>query len=237
MDKLYGKNLSFTLALALVLSLAFTTVQAGSKFEFEQKSHHDNTGKPAQTGKGRYQLEIEGNSFHLIHARVTESSEDDGATTLFDSQPGVINTPLFPDTPTWADPIVGIVKDHQIMISPPMPGISWQDHTTKVYTVDQQYTVVARVGWIFSRRFLHHDQYEITIADIDVSPAAIRVALTRGYGRNLGLRPEAFLGFPVKIVGHLSNREMAENAKEMKTEFQLQALSMEPWTPTNKLGK
>ncbi|MES2039656.1 MAG: hypothetical protein V4495_17715 [Pseudomonadota bacterium] len=233
MDTLYGQQRSFTLA--LVLSLVFTTAQAGSRFEFEQQSYHNNTGKPAQTGKGRYQLEIEGSGFHLINAHVIETSQDDGATTLFDSKPGIINTPLFPETPTWADPIAGIVKDHQIIISTPIPGPPWLDYTTRWYTVDQKYTVVARVGWIFSRSFAHHDRYEISIVDTDISPAAVRVALTRGYGRNLGLHPEAFLGFPIKIVGHLSSREVIKNASEMTTEFQLQALSMTPWTPANKL--
>ena len=233
MDTLYGQLRSFTLALAL--SLMFTAAQAGSRFEFEQQSHHNNTGKPAQAGKGRYQLEIEGSVFNLINAHVIETSQDDGATTLFDSKPGIINTPLLPDTPTWVDPIAGIVKDHQIIISTPIPGPPWQDCTTRLYTVDQKYTVVARVGWIFSRSFVHHDRYEITVVDTEVSPAAVRVALTRGYGRNLGLHPEAFLGFPIKIVGHLSSREVVDNAREMTTEFQLQALGMTPWTPANKL--
>jgi hypothetical protein len=233
METLCGHQRSFTLALAL--SLVFTTAQAGSRFEFEQQSQHNSTSKPAEARKGRYQLEIEGSSFNLINAHVIETSRDDGATTIFDNKPGIINTPLFPEVPTWADPIAGIVKDHQIIISTPIPGPPWQDYTTRLYTVDQKYTVVARAGWIFSRSFAHHDRYEITIVDTDVSPAAVRVALTRGYGRNLGLHPEAFLGFPIKIVGHLSSREMLENAREMTTEFQLQALGMTPWTAANKL--
>ena len=186
-------------------------------------------GKPAQKGNGAYQAEIDGNSFRLIGKHAIESSEDDGASTRFDSQPGVNNTPLSPETARLSDPIAGMVEDQHIIVGTPVAGPQWQGHATRIYTVDMQYTVVARVAWLFKRRFVHHDHYEMIVADLDASAAAVRVALTRGYGRNLGLHPEAFLGFPVKINGHLSVGDAGSDGAESQTDFQLEAISVEPW--------
>ncbi|WP_422940729.1 hypothetical protein [Undibacterium sp. TJN19] len=214
----------------LVMALFFGNAQAGIRVTFEQQNLSVQSGKPAQKGKSSYQAEIDGGSFRLVGKHVIESSDDDGASTMFDSQPGVRNKPLLPEAPGLTDPIAGTVEDQHIVIGKPVAGPQWQGQATRVYTVDMDYTVVARIAWLFKRRSVHHDHYDVTVADLDASTAAVRVALTRGYGRNLGLHPEAFLGFPIKIIAHLSTHEAADEAAESLTDFQLDAIGITPWS-------
>ncbi|MFZ6770794.1 hypothetical protein ACO0LM_27375 [Undibacterium sp. Di26W] len=224
----------------LLIPLCFMTLpaHAGVRIEFEQRSQSHQPGKPERNGQGRYVTEIDGMHFRLMNlsrGQVSEVSDDDGAHTRFEpwsaDSHADINTPLLPEKGGLFDPLVGSMEDVQISISPPEPVANWNGYTARRYRVELRYTVVARLVLIFTRRFAHVDQYEITVADIPASASAVRLALTRGYGRTLGLHPQAFLGFPVKITGQLRSRDAASKdaASDFVVDLDVQARSINPW--------
>ncbi|MFZ6760378.1 hypothetical protein ACO0K9_24505 [Undibacterium sp. Ji50W] len=228
----------------LLMPLCFMTLHAhaGVRIEFEQHSQSRQPGKPERNGQGRYVTEIDGMHFRLMNlsrGQVSEVSDDDGAHTRFEPMPADshadshadINTPLLPEKGSLFDPLAGSIKDEHITISPPEPVANWNGYAARRYRVELRYTVVARLVLIFTRRFAHVEHYEIIVADIPASASAVRLALTRGYGRTLGLHPEAFLGFPVKITGQLRSRDAASKdaAGDFMVDMELQALSISAW--------
>jgi hypothetical protein len=69
------------------------------------------------------------------------------------------------------------------------------------------------------------------IAGGEASPAAIRVALSRGYVSQLSHHAEAFPGLPLRIEGQLTGHDEDMNGKphHRVTRFVLNTQSITPW--------
>ncbi|MBC3920825.1 hypothetical protein H8L32_25390 [Undibacterium sp. CY18W] len=238
-DKLGIASIKRCLLLTL-LCVFYLQAHAGVRIEFEQRSQSRQPGKPARNGEGRFLTEIDGMHFRLLNlarGQVSEVSEDDGAHTRFDPVPAGphadtnTNTPLLPERGGLFDPLVGSMEDEHIKISPPVPAANWNGYASQRYQVELRYTMVMRAALVFTRRFVHTEQYEITVADIPASASVMRLALTRGYGRTLGLHPHAFLGFPVKIEGQLRSHDVGSKdaAGDFMVDMTLQARSISAW--------
>ncbi|MFZ6723717.1 hypothetical protein [Undibacterium sp. Ji49W] len=232
--------------LLILLCVFYLQAHAGVRIEFEQRSQSRQPGKPARNGEGRFVTEIDGMHFRLLNlskGQVSEVSDDDGAHTRFDPVPAgshadtktntntSTNAPLLPERGGLFDPLVGSIEDEHITISPPVPAADWNGYASRRYQVELRYTMVMRAALIFTRRFVHTEQYEITVAAIPASASVVRLALTRGYGRTLGLHPDAFLGFPVKIEGQLRSHDAGSKdaAGDFMVDMTLQARSISAW--------
>lgn len=224
--------------LLIPLCLFCLQVYAGVRIEFEQRSQSRQPGKPVRNGEGSFATEIDGMHFRLLNlskGQVSEVSDDDGAHTRFEPAPAGphadTNTPLLPERGGLFDPLVGSIEDEHITISPPVPVANWNGYASRRYQVELRYTMVMRAALIFTRRFAHTEQYEITVADIPASASVIRLALTRGHGRTLGLHPDTFLGFPVKIEAQLRSHDAGSKdaAGDFMVDMTLQARSISPW--------
>lgn len=80
-----------------------------------------------------------------------------------------------------------------------------------------------------SRRFPQHAHYQLTVPELSVSPAAVRVLLAGDHGRPLALRADAFTGLPLRIKGRLAS--VADDGTETASaRFSCEATGIMPWT-------
>ena len=152
---------------------------------------------------------IDGPSFRNVSARngAVELSHDDGRTTHFGAEDAPAQTPLVPEVAPPFAPMVGTVEDETLVVGPSRPGPELFGLATRVYTVDHDYTIVARVALVIRRSTRNRSRFTFTVADNGVSSAALRVAFSRGYGYALALHPEAFTGLPLIIDGTIEQGE------------------------------
>ena len=212
--------------LAIVCARAAT---AGVQIDMVQSSVTTHAGQPDRRGGGSFALQIDGARFHIVGAHEVETSYDNGATTHFRDPSAPAQTPLAPAAPTAFDPIAATIEDEHITIGPSVAGAPWNGHATRHYSVDIEYTTVARLALVITRRFRMHDHYEITAADLDASPAALRVLLTRGFARSLALHPAAWTGFPVRIDARLGGQIGPDAPAAHVTQLAIEAKSIAPW--------
>jgi hypothetical protein len=213
-----------------VLALcAAQAAMAGVQIDIVQSSVTSHAGLADRRGHANASLRIDGPRFQIASAHEVETSLDDGATTRFRAPSAAAQTPLDPATPTALDPIAASIEDEKVTIGPSVAGAPWNGHPTRRYSVDIDYTTVARLALLITRRFPTHEHYELTVADLDASPAALRVMLTRGYARSLALHPAAWSGFPVRIDARLRSEPAAAGATPQTTALTIEATSIAPW--------
>ncbi|HEX9160375.1 MAG TPA: NHL repeat-containing protein [Thermoanaerobaculia bacterium] len=70
------------------------------------------------------------------------------------------------------------------------------------------------------------EHYDVALADLDASPAAVRLLVARGFGTNVARRSEAFRRFPLRIEGHFVRGEGDTN---FTADFRSEAVSIAPW--------
>ena len=217
-------------ALAGLALCATGAATAGARLTFAASNSTTLAGQAERRGGACcFQVDIDGARFRIVSRHATETSFDDGATTFFGADSDVVQTPLKDERGQFAPaPIAGWLEDERITLGPVRAGPVWMGYPTRVYDVDQRYTLVVR-ALLFLRRSRHSDHYTLTVIDAGLSPAPLRVSLTRGVGRNLGLHAEAFLGFPIRIAGQLRSAE-PDKGVEMRTEMLLEARSIAPWS-------
>ena len=213
------------LALALPLADLRPAHYAGVRVEF--------VGSNSTTVWSRT-VEADGPRFNIIDtngpASEVETSLDDGATTFFDGNQTRIQTPLQPaphvPTPAVAPGIATWIEHEVLTLGQPHPGPTIAGVATLTYTADLSYVVAIRVEKR-TKRTHAKDHFELSVADIGASPAAVRVILSRGMGASLAPYHEAFRAFPLRIDGHLIQ---GEGAAAMTSDFRLEAVSVTPWS-------
>jgi hypothetical protein len=238
---------------------------AGVSIDFVTSSRTHAEGKPDRSGRGTKTIRIDGPRFQLLRdigrgaqKRIDETSLDDGATTFFPRERSVTQTPLTPDVASAGglgglfSPMKAWVEDDKMTISEPQPGPMLLGMPTQIYTVDHSYVTQARIAFVYTLRLTSTARYVITAANLvtpdgsAVSPAAVRVMLSRGYGRVLAHHAEAFGGFPLRIEGHMvGHSEPFQGAplwvngrlvngegvtSESTTDFQIEAVRMSDWS-------
>jgi hypothetical protein len=212
-----------TLALLSLATHAFageTTIV----YEFTSDALHPNA--QPRHGHSQTTATIDGPRFRNVAqlGNAVELSDDDGRTTYFGAFHTTPQMPLGPDGAATGDqgnlgPISGGYEDEQLTVGWATDGPTLFGLQTRVYTVDYRYTVVARLAGVPFSHHANEEHYAITTADVDVSSAALRVALSRGYGHALSKHPEAFVGLPLRIDGTLGSRP------DMKTTIHVEATS------------
>ena len=176
---------------------------AATTIDYVFTSEHTTAGRDAVLGHSRTISTIAGPAFINVSQRsgAIERSEDDGLTTSFGALHAEPHTPLVREAAApWA-PIVGSVTDETLVIGESTPGPTLFGVATRIYLVDHDYAIASRVAYVFRNKVFSHARYTFTVADIGVSSAALRVALSRGYGHALCSHPEAFSGLPLAIEG------------------------------------
>ncbi len=163
---------------------------------------------PPRRGTGRVTTVIDGTSFRSTsgHGQL-ESSVDDGTTTFFGTDRSVTQSPLVEPPPDLTAPITARFDDERLVVGASTEGPMLFGVPTRVYTVDHSYTIVARIAYVVTRRTVHRTHYTLTVADLGVSNAAVRVFLSRGYGHALSQHPQAFTGVPLQIDGTIESDE------------------------------
>ena len=198
---------------------------AGVRADYQFSSNTSN----GRSGGGQVALEIDGSRFRIVRAHgQIETSLDDGATTFFGRDRTVIQTPLATETDAISLPMKARLEDEKITISEPQIGPVLFGATTRVYTIDHEYTVVGRIALVFTRRWRGAAHYVLTVADLDVSPAAMRVVLSRGYGGDLAPHADAFRGLPLRLEGRLETND--GGAFHQVTTVHFEAVSVWPWS-------
>jgi hypothetical protein len=194
--------------LLLFVPLVLPTVaMAATTVAYVFTSEATTGGRAPVTGSSRVTSTIDGSTFRNVSrlGNAVELSEDDGRTTYFGSLHTTPHTPLLPEVGGVTDPIVGSVRDESLVVGPSVPGPAMFGLPTRTYTVDYSYAIVARVLMVITNETRHHAHFTFTVADVDVSSAALRVAFSRGYGYALCLHPEAFTGLPLAIDGTIAS--------------------------------
>jgi hypothetical protein len=160
-----------------------------------------------------------------------ETSVDDGATSWFNNVKSETQTPLAPmrsaKSGSWLDQISVSVEDEKLTVGKPVAGPNLAGIATRTYGVDYTYVTVTQVGGVTGRTPID-EHYDVWIGDIDASPAAVRVVLSRGYGQALAQKATAFLGFPLRIDGRLVTGRPETGLAS--TTFRLEAVSVAPWS-------
>jgi hypothetical protein len=200
------------LLLILCLLTTATIAQAAETiivYDFSSESvAPDRAPRP---GSSQTTSTIDGPRFRNIQSRsqAVELSDDDGRTTYFGAFRTTPHTPLGDDAvadgPGNLGPISGAIEDEQIEVGPPSQGPMMFGMPTHVYTVDYRYRIAVRIARVTTSRSANEEHYEITAADTDKSSAALRVALSRGYGHAVAKHAEAFVGLPLRIEGTLKS--------------------------------
>jgi hypothetical protein len=247
---------------ALALSHA---ALAGVSIDFVTSSRIHIEGKPDSSGRHTKTIRIDGPRFQLLsdigrgaQKRIDETSLDDGATTFFPGERSVTQTPLISDAASAGgpgglfSPMKAWVEDDNMTISEPQPGPMLLGMPTQIYTVDHSYVTVGQIAFVYTRRFPTTARHVITTANLvtpdglAISPAAVRVSLSRGSYRVLAHHPEAFRGFPLRIEAHLAQHSEAfqgaplwvngrlvngEGATgDMVVDFQFEAVRISDWS-------
>jgi hypothetical protein len=195
------RPLLFVVALLPSFAVAATTI------EYDFTTEQTTTGRPPVLGHPHVTSTIDGPKFRNVSrlANAVELSEDDGKTTYFGALHSTPQTPLARPADDLTAPIVGRIEDEKLVIGESTPGPTLFGIPTRVYTVDYTYTIAARVVYVFNSKSISHARFTFTVADIDVSSAALRVAFSRGYGYALSQRAEAFTGLPLIIEGTIES--------------------------------
>ncbi len=183
---------------------------ATTTIDYRFTSESTSAGRPPRSGDHRVTSEIDGPHFRNADARgQVEVSSDDGLTTSFGREGTTPQAPLLPEIPTPKDPIAATLDDETLVVGDARPGPTMFGLPTRVYTVDYRYTIVARIAYVITTRTRNHERYDVTVADVDVSSAALRVAFSRGHGHAIARHPEAFTGLPLAIDGTLETGDPA----------------------------
>lgn len=172
--------------------------------------------------------EIDGQRFRIRRSNNNfETSLDDGRTSYFGADSATTQSRLTAEDGSIFAPIKGWIEDEKVSISPPVKSDPLLGYETQTYIVDHSYTTVARLAFIFTRRFYVNAQYIFTVADLGVSPNAVRVMVSRGFGYELAKLPNAFQSFPLKLEGHIQTHD--DNGVERKHDFGFSVISVKPW--------
>lgn len=209
-----------TLSFAGLFSLLLATSVAGASttVEYEIQTLRTQAGKASISGGTRLTTTIDGRAFRSVSGggRYVEGSDDDGQTTRFGALDApTVNTPLQPEHGHVLSPMVATIEDEQFSLGDSRPGPLMFGLATRTYTVNHDYAIQSRVAYLVGRRVVHRTRFTITVADIAVSPAAVRVALSRGYARALSQHDEAFSGLPLLVEGTI---ELPDGAVSIKVE-------------------
>ncbi len=254
------KALSVT-TLSFFALLSHQPALAGVSIDFVISSRTHSEGKPDRSGQSTQTIRADGPRFQRLGRAgraIVETSLDDGATTFFNDDRTIMQTPLVSDVASagvlggLSSPIKAWIEDEKITIVEPQPGPMLLGMPTQIYTVDHSYVTKGRIAFIYTRRFPSTARYVITTANLvtadglAISAAAVRVALSRGHGRVLAHHAEAFRGFPLRIEAHIVRHSEAfqgaplwingrlvngEGATgDWITDFQYEAVSMTDWS-------
>ena len=254
------KVLSVT-TLSFFALLSPQPVLAGVSIDFVISSRTHSEGKPDRSGRSTQTIRVVGPRFQCLgraKRAIVETSLDDGATTFFNDDRTIMQTPLVSDAASAGvlgglfSPIKAWIEDEKITIGEPQPGPMLLGMPTQIYTVDHSYVTKGRIAFIYTRRFPSTARYVITTANLvtadglAISAAAVRVTLSRGHGRVLAYHAEAFRGFPLRIEAHIVGHSEAfqgaplwvngrlvngEGATgDWITDFQYEAVSMTDWS-------
>lgn len=204
-------------SLAIVAS-AEATIEYDFKTESVQHNHAPVVGASHVTSP------IDGPNFRNVTRRTdaAELSDDDGCTTYFGASHSTpVNTPLEPEHGHPFAAIVGTIEDETLVVDESQAGPDLFGLPTRVYTVDYTYAIAARVVYAFRHKELQHALFTYTVAYVGVSAAAIRVALSRGFGHALSQRGEAFTGSPLLIEGTIESALGMTKVRVEAVSFQL----------------
>lgn len=206
----------------------------GVRVEVVQSSSTTSATQPERRGQGTRTIEIDGSRFRIIGIGGgvgNETSLDDGATTFFGSDRTKTQTPLTASTSghIGAAGSAGVdvsLENEKLTVGVPQPGQKIAGVVTQTYSVDCTYDTVMRGAGV-TNRLPASEHYELSVSDIGVSSAAVRVVLSRGFGMTLARHPEAFRGFPLRIDGHLVQGD--GHTAGFTTDFRLEVVSVTAW--------
>jgi hypothetical protein len=193
-----------TLSVLIAQSLWMNTSSAATTIEYKFTSEQTQVDRTPVSGNAHLTATIDGASFRNVLRRdgAVELSDDDGRTTYFGALRSTpANTPLTPEHGAFFSPIVGAIEDGKLVVGDSQPGPAMFGMPTRVYTVEYAYVIASRVAYLFRNKVSCVARFTFTVADIDVSAAALRVAFSRGYGYALSQRAEAFTGLPLLVEG------------------------------------
>jgi len=187
-------------------ALGPTAVDAATTVDYAIASDAVDHGRPVH-GDVRATIEIDGPNFRIRKGVGLESSADDGVTTWFGNDRTQTQSPLLQAEASKNEnaPIVAWLQDEKLVVGPSSPGPERFGLPTRTYTIDYDYAVGGRVLIIPLSPSRSHVRYTMTVVDIDTSPAAVRVLLSRGYNNALSQHAEAFTGLPVHMEGTIDS--------------------------------
>jgi hypothetical protein len=197
-----------TLPVLFALSFATNIAHAVTTIEYDFTSEHTQANHAPIIGNAQVTSTIDGPNFRNVSrlAGAIELSDDDGRTTYFGAFHSTpVNTPLIPEHGGIFAPIVGTIEDEKLVVGDSQPGPTLFGMPTRVYAVDYTYAIASRVLYVFRNKAPSHARLTFTVADIDVSASALRVAFSRGEGYALCQRADAFTGLPLLIEGTIES--------------------------------
>jgi hypothetical protein len=214
--------------LAAVLFALHQYAAAGSRIEYTYTLESQGRTVAAESQPAKRTFEIDGPRFRIRRSGgIVETSLDDGANTFFGDDHKVTQSPLATEHGGLFAPVTAWTEDETLSVGESTEGIPHLGRATRIYQVVHKYITVARIAFVFTRRFHREDRYTMTVADLDTSPAAVRVMLSRGYGFSLARQAGAFKGFPLMMDGCFVEQD--SDRVRQKTCFRYEVTSIEPW--------